>query len=365
MPSRGILLGLALGMLTVMALPARPAQASCAMPTAFFAGQEPGADGKVPVPAEAPPVLYFFDPAHRWGGPLGIGSPDGRLAVDVVSETPAFRVYKVAAAEPRRVKARWRVVAQRGYPSANGQVTRPEEVARGWLGPTPPRRHRCGLARLMDRVEIKSVTPSVYSWTCSHQQAQVLVPSVSAPAYRVVWATSAEAYRRGEVKTVVLPRTIALFFGQGQSPSPGRLPLGFCSCFGETLEWPTVNGRQVPIHVGIEALFADGREGPAPAGPTLVPPPLAPERVAAVQVPVKVQAPPAPPRSPEAELAMRLRMTCSLSDKVALRAAYQSRWWRQQILEGVAGFGAGFSLVQLAALGLAARRRRARARACA
>jgi hypothetical protein len=338
---RAMMLGLAAGMVGVLA-GADQAAAECAMPSPFFT-----AGGA---------LAYFFDPGH--GPPAAITSPDGQLRVEVMTSTERLRVYRV---EPRGARrAPWRLQAHRQYETGvAGQRTQPTLVATGELQPAEagPR----NLLPRLDPARVQKIETSVFAWTCSHQEAQILTPSVAAPAYRVIYATSDEDYRAGRVDSIVLPGSIRRFYGDRRPGDEGslRLPLGYVSCFGETLAWPTREGTRVPLYVGIIPLFSDGSQGRPPRA-TVIPPPRKPRITVGIEKNATVAAPTVlMVRNCGLALLMEREAARLAAEKAArARRAPTLAPWLRQILEGMAGFGTGWSLAHLAALALRARRRR-------
>lgn len=251
--------GLAVLALCCVVLMPRQAEAKCAYPTPFFAGP---ADGTVP----ANPVLYLFAPRGYAFTPLkhqpvvhatdGLGLPVA-LEIRGVSTTPAFDTYELRAtlAAPNRLTVtlgglpKW--MAHRKAPTATYQV-----VER-WKKPS-----------LQPVTVVKARTQSS-RWTCSYQHTKNLTPSTVAPAYRLEWAESAQAFREGKRQSVVLPYNHGLFFLYNRAaPTEALLELGHVSCHGHTFEF---KGR--PIWIGLRALYADGSESKGSAKPRRLMPP--------------------------------------------------------------------------------------------
>ncbi|MFN7131758.1 MAG: hypothetical protein ACK4N5_06730 [Myxococcales bacterium] len=112
-------------------------------------------------------------------------------------------------------------------------------------------------------VRILSTSESAYRWTCSWHATRNLHVSTSAPAFRVEFASSAEAYASGPRGKVTV-----------DASRGNELQLGHVNCGGFTFPW-----GDEPLYLGVVALFSDGSESPLPREPTRVEPaPPRPER---------------------------------------------------------------------------------------
>jgi hypothetical protein len=168
-------------------------------------------------------VSWVFAPAHdeveiRVESPYAIES-----LVEKVGETTAFAAYRVTV----RFTSTWSLPARPPYSvrveGHYGQVS----VARyTWAEPTPAP---------SDRVLLEEPKYIKDGWTCSHTDAVIARPSLEAPAYRIEWAPTEAAYRAGERSIVVVPASMASFWGGGKKDQRPAIELGYLNCFGETI----------------------------------------------------------------------------------------------------------------------------------
>jgi hypothetical protein len=205
----------------------------------------------------------------------------------VMTEHPHYRVFRVRLAHRNK---RLRELTLRARYKVPPDEDKLDVTARFVLDPhwRPPQ----GAKR---PATIIRATP-FFHWGAAGSAGaagQDLVPSIKAPAYRVLWASTEARYKRNQVSTVVLPRMLDFAAPEGKDIS---LPIG-----DGTVSWPDKMTR--PIYVGVVPLFADGTEGPKPP-PTKLDPPDIPalrrkqleeSRKAAQRHPI----PPDPPIPPE------------------------------------------------------------------
>lgn len=237
---RKLVLGLAL--MLAGALP-EAARASCASPRPFFAPT----DGSI-LPAN--PVVFLFVPGFLQGDEIEIEldvANAGRSTSswsDVVSESPAFRTYRIEIAAPAgselRVQASFRINELPLY--AIESRYRVADVEPPDAGPAIP----------MKRPQYEHS-----SWTCSYQSTWNLTPQVDAPAYRVEWAPTKDAYQARARETIVVPGRMNGFWRPypGRSEGPALVQLGHLDCMDHTMVWPGAH-----IWVGVWALLPDGSE---------------------------------------------------------------------------------------------------------
>jgi hypothetical protein len=220
-------------------------RASCMSPQPFLA---PGDGATLP----ADPMIFLFVPEGLYGDArvtmaIDVARAGSAVAhqVEQVSRNPAFTTYRISLATRAPGDLQVAVDFQLGSAPLRSYAARyrvAEEVPAA--KPREP-----GLAR----PEYESS-----SWTCSYQSTWNLKPSVDAPAYRVEWAATAEAYAVGQRSFVVLPGHVGRFWREDHRPlGPPQLELGHLNCMDMTLAWP---GDRV--WVGVWALSADGGEVP-------------------------------------------------------------------------------------------------------
>ncbi len=218
------------------------AGALCMQPRPFFA---PGDGTRLP----RNPTVFFFVPG---GTGYEFDVRDGQ------GEAVPFRVRREPAGERDRV---W-VLA---IAIEEGTVW---IAASSQLGPTFAE-YPVGPVAPPDRapVRVTDVTLETRRWSCSFKSVHTLALSTPAPAYRLEWATSEEAYRRGARSAIILPRSRDLSFGAARPP---ELHIGHVDCRGWNLR------QSGAIWVGVTALHADGRTSPPAGDPVRVEAP--PER---------------------------------------------------------------------------------------
>jgi hypothetical protein len=272
-------------LLAAAALPlaAERAGADCAMPQVTAAPL-----GGATLPAD--PTVHLFVPygdasAARHVRVTGQGEPLAFEAA-VVSQTRAYTVVRVAveSAGHERVTIGF---GDRGAPTFSYTIDR------RWQAPA-------------DAPRVTAARREHSAWTCSYTDAWLLEIAPAAPAYRVEWAPSPQAWARGARALVVVPHHHADFFRWGDQPAsaPSVIGLGHLSCLGETVT-PAAPGVR-PI-VRITALDANGAERTGrvtelaedgPPDPEAVGGAFAPDprpHVPTVMPPVQVAAAAAPP----------------------------------------------------------------------
>jgi hypothetical protein len=235
-----------LGLLAVVIAVAAPvpARASCASPQPFVAP----ADGSM-LPRD--PTVFLFVPAFLAGEEFETEidvSIDGRSASywpELVSASPAFHTYRITiatgAGSDLLVRAAFRI----------GEAPFNEIESRHRVADVEP--PDFGVESAMARPE-----RAYSSWMCSYQSTWNLRPQVDAPAYRVEWAATREAYDGGARSTVVLPGRMGGFWtypGRDPAPAPAEVQLGHADCMDHTMVWPGAHAW-----VGVWALLPDGRE---------------------------------------------------------------------------------------------------------
>ena len=200
------------------------------------------------------PVLYLFTPGSGRASDLRVSDADDRPVSFTMRRLPgpdAFQVHLVRV----KAKAGTRLIVRPSRLDYD-RVSR-YLVADTWRRPSKAR-------VTIDRVQTHSLPE-----TCRGYVTRDLVVRRLAPAYRVEWAASAEDYRAGERRSLVLPFSL-LELGPATKRQTrfALLELGDPHCLGQTFVW----GRQ-PVFVGVAALHADGSEDPPPEQPTRVTPP--------------------------------------------------------------------------------------------
>jgi hypothetical protein len=191
------------------------------------------ASGRVP----PEPTLYVFDRSL----PLITATLDGKpieIEWKVLSGVEAFTAYQARIPGAR---AGTLVLRRHDHPDVALQIDP------GWTGPADESNTILGFRDSVDR------------WSCSHEDARFLSPSVEAPAYRVRWSTGADDWKRGRVREVVVPRsTVDLHaqWGSVVAKGPPRIGLGYLNCLGAVTDVPH------PVMVSVSALLPDGREIP-------------------------------------------------------------------------------------------------------
>jgi hypothetical protein len=168
-------------------------------------------------------VSWVFAPAHQ-EVEIDVGARYGvAFTVDKVSETGEFTAYRVAVRFrpvpelPPRVEYTIRVKTAYGQSLLAGYV-------KAAAGPAPT-----------DQVLLEEARYVKDGWTCSHTDAVIARPSLEAPAYRIEWAPTEAAYRAGERSVVVVPASMASFWGGGKKDQRPAIELGYLNCFGETI----------------------------------------------------------------------------------------------------------------------------------
>jgi hypothetical protein len=212
--------------------------------------------------AELPPnpAIFLFVPVGRFGdAPKDAEGPD--VEIRAGEELVPFTATRVPTGKGM---VAYRLDVRRDLPGAF-TVELPD--AAPWRGGSTNNRYTINPVWQPPRklaVGIRKTERSIREWTCSHEDATFLLPSVDAPVYRAEYATRADDYRRGITSTVVVPRNHR-DFSIIRPGSPPRVGLGYMNCFGETLP-------SGPMYVGLAAVFPDGTVIPAADDPVLINP---------------------------------------------------------------------------------------------
>jgi hypothetical protein len=217
-------------------LRAEVARADCASPRAAVAPHE----GAV-VPPD--PVVYVFVPS--WAAEkAAITARSGGEALayssKVVSESEAFTTLRIA------VETDGHDEFELTHDGSYGATTTSRfRVSEDWA--RPKRR----------AVRVRAGEYVVDEWTCSHTDAHFLTVT-DAPAYRVEWATSRDAFANGKAKAIVMPHHVDDFWlwgDQRAKTGAGRIGLGHLNCFGES----AASGRGYRSRfVRVKGLYPDG-----------------------------------------------------------------------------------------------------------
>ncbi len=217
------------------------AEAECASPQVVVSPRD---GARVPVD----PVLYVFMPSWRGAEASHLrvvadGGGERMFAATVVSKSDAVTALRVRvdSGAARRLTVSYGSVELGRY-----------AIDRSWRPSDAP----------------VQVTGGEYVhdvWTCSHTDAH-FVTATAAPAYRVDWAETPDAFAAGTATSVVLPRHADDFWHWGDGPytdGDGRIGLGYLSCLGETAaSGPSIAGR----YVCVRGLYEDGStSGPCDA----------------------------------------------------------------------------------------------------
>ncbi|HHH29499.1 MAG TPA: hypothetical protein ENK57_14290 [Polyangiaceae bacterium] len=216
------------------------ADAKCKSPRAFFTVPS---DARVP----ANPVIHLFTPRrHAPAGkappPLNIVAHDatGRRAVPVtVLETTHAPSFEASAVQALTINLGDIVFRVTGL-SPRFEATATVKVVASFAPPS-------GTPVTIRRTEAES-----FFWTCSRQHSRNLTPSIVAPAYRVVWASSRTAFDAGKRQSFIVPDAMGGFFGV-DAESKAVVELGTSNCIGRTFDFA---GRHA--WVALQALHADG-----------------------------------------------------------------------------------------------------------
>jgi len=226
----------------------RQADADCAAPSIAFAP----ADGSQVADA----VTWVFVPGHLGDiqAEITLRSADGELPAEVVqvSRTESFATYRVAA----------RPVAAGSIDALRYTVDVAVQYHEDWSvrGSASYHLQHQDPASSTTSEPVQLLDPSYQTsrWTCSHTDKITATPSQLAPTYRIEWARSESAYRRGIRSTIVVPWSMDLFWqGSDDQPPAAQIELGHLSCFGETIPAEalarTVYLGIVPLHPGASA----------------------------------------------------------------------------------------------------------------
>lgn len=244
---------------------ARQASAKCAGPSIAFAP----ADGSHVEPG----VTWVFIPGYLGDKTVEITvRSDGETlpaTITQVSRNETFTTYRVAvdgtpgAGSLERLRYTvdaevqyddWKSRGSASYQTGTHQ-TPDHDVA------TPPAAE-----------PVLLLDPSYHhsQWSCSYTDKVTATPSQHAPAYRIEWARSEDAYRRGIRSTVVVPWSMKVFWLSSErinaEPPGAELQLGHVSCFGETIP---AEALARTVYLGIVPLRGDA-DVAAPADPIAV-----------------------------------------------------------------------------------------------
>ena len=232
------------------------------------------------------PVVHLFLPQFLAEPSLRVQvSVDGQevpAAVTRVGTSPAFATLRVAIPTGRSAR-RVTVSLDEGHYPHELSYRIDRRAAR------PPRA----------AVRLREARRVVSHWTCSYTDAWMLTLS-AAPAYRVDWAPSREAFDRGEQQTTIFPGHSNQFWRADLDEPAGHVGLGHLSCFDHTIPAQAI---ERPLWIKVTALHPDGSESrpwPAPrllSSPADEPgadePPPAIEPAPTVEIETTPPAPPA------------------------------------------------------------------------
>jgi hypothetical protein len=191
--------------------------------------------------------VWLFVPQGELGLQLELTSDRGAVPhqVAIASRTPDLTVVSIhfQALGASAIELRW------GPDRWAGSATL--KVDRAWSPPATA------------GVEILERNERSFAWSCSHQATADLRLARAGAAFRLIVADTADDYRQGNTRSLILPGKMAAFFS-GEARGD-LLELGHVSCFGST-----VLGSARRLFVGVQELFADGSASPLPARPVEV-----------------------------------------------------------------------------------------------
>ena len=191
------------------------------------------------------PVIHLFVPTFHGGEEARLRvTVDGREVAPTVTrvgQSPAFETLRIEV--PTGAAAR-RLTVSHAARHEHELSYRIDRRARRPAGTSRP------------PVTLRSARREIDHWTCSYTDAWQLALS-PAPAYRVEWAVSREAFDRGEQTTTVFPGHSNQFWRADPDGREGQVGLGHLSCFDHTIP---AQALERPLWIKITALHPDGTE---------------------------------------------------------------------------------------------------------